>query len=157
MGALFDKYHQLLVIDIADNLPEIRADGERLHQVILNLLVNASKFTPEGGTITLSARVEGNTFLVKVKDTGTGISRKGQRRIFEPYQRRIADRERLSGLGLGLALCKKLVELHGGKIWVESQSGKGSTFSFSLPFELPDQTQSNIHKRQANETETADN
>ena len=71
--------------------------------------------------------------MVEVKDNGPGIPKKEQQRIFEPYQRRRTDRERLSGLGLGLSLCKYLVELHGGKIWLESQIGKGSTFAFSIP------------------------
>lgn len=133
MSALFNKYHQSLVVEIPARLPEIPADEARLQQILQNLLVNASKFTSEGGTITLSARVEGRKFLVDVKDTGIGISKKEQKGIFEPYHRRAADRERFSGLGLGLSLCKNLIELHGGKIWVESQLGQGSTFSFYLP------------------------
>ncbi len=138
MSALFDRYHQHLVVDVPDGLPPIRADGVRLQQVIMNLLVNASKFTPEGGTITVSCRMEGDNLVVKVKDTGVGISRREQRKIFEPYYRRRSDRERLSGLGLGLSLSKRLVELHGGKIWAESQAGKGSTFTFTIPREPPE-------------------
>lgn len=131
------KNRQHLVQDIPDSLPEILADSERLQQVILNLLVNASKFTPEGGTITLSARQEDGNFLVKVKDTGRGISRREQKRIFEPYERQDTDRERLSGLGLGLALCRYLIKLHHGRIWVESRTGKGATFSLSIPLRPP--------------------
>lgn len=137
VAALIAKNHQHLVRHIPASLPEVWADADRLQQIILNLLVNASKFTPEGGTITLSARVEANDFIVEVKDTGVGIPKKEQPRIFEPYQRRRNDRERLSGLGLGLSLCKKLVELHGGRIWVESRAGKGSTFAFAIPLESP--------------------
>ena len=135
--ALINKNHQHLVLNIPATLPQVWADEERLQQIILNLLVNASKFIPEGGTITLSAREEANSLIVEVKDTGPGIPKKEQQRIFEPYQRQTTDRERLSGLGLGLSLCKKLVELHGGKIWLESQVGKGSTFSFSIPLKSP--------------------
>ena len=137
IDTLIKKNNQFLVQDIPADLPEIWADAERLQQIVLNLLVNASKFTPEGGTIILSARQEANTFLVRVKDTGRGIPKKEQTRIFEPYERRSTDRERLSGLGLGLALCRYLVKLHHGKIWVESQSGKGATFAFSIPLKPP--------------------
>ncbi|MBI2288387.1 MAG: ATP-binding protein, partial [Chloroflexi bacterium] len=94
---------------------------------------NASKFTPEGGMITLRAREKDATLVVEVQDTGNGIPEEEQQRICQPYHRQVSDREHLSGLGLGLALCKNLVELQGGKIWVESQVGKGSTFGFSLP------------------------
>jgi two-component system clock-associated histidine kinase SasA len=149
MAALIDKYHQHLFLNIADNLPEIWADEERLHQIILNLLVNASKFTPEGGSITLSSWSDGNVLLVEVRDTGKGMSRKEQERVFEPYQRRIDDRERFSGLGLGLSLCKTLVELHGGKIWVDSQEGEGATFTFSIPLVSPAQTQANRSEEHA--------
>ncbi len=133
MEALIAKNRQNMILDIPATLPEVWADEERLQQIILNLLVNASKFTPEGGTITLASRVTEDSFLVEVKDTGIGIPKNEQKRIFEPYHSRRTDRQRLSGLGLGLSLCKFLVELHGGKIWVESQTGKGSTFTFSIP------------------------
>jgi signal transduction histidine kinase len=116
-------------------LPLVRADRGRVKQIVQNLLNNAFKFTPEGGKITLSARQEDSNLIVEVKDTGPGISEEEQERIFNPYHRIDSDRERLSGLGLGLALCKMLVELHGGRIWVKSRPGKGSTFAFSLPVE----------------------
>jgi PAS domain S-box-containing protein len=114
-------------------LPLIQADEERLHQVVLNLLTNASKFTPEGGKITLRAEKKDTSLIVEVQDSGCGIAKKEQQRLFRPYYRVERDGGRLSGLGLGLALCKTLVELHGGQIWVESHVGKGSTFSFSVP------------------------
>jgi PAS domain S-box-containing protein len=131
--ALVARHRQRLVLSIPPSLPQVWADEERLQQVILNLLVNASKFTQEGGTITLAAQQEDDSLVVKIKDNGPGIPKKEQSRIFEPYQRRLTDRERLGGLGLGLTLCKRLVELHGGRIWLESQIGKGSAFSFSIP------------------------
>jgi PAS domain S-box-containing protein len=149
--SLIDKNHQHLVRDISVDPPEAWADEDRLQQIILNLLINASKFTHEGGTITLSARAEDNYLIVAVKDTGLGIPKKEQKKIFEPYHRHITDRERLSGLGLGLPLCKKLVELHGGKIWVESQVGKGSTISFSIPLKSPAQEQAKRQEEQASE------
>ena len=119
--------------------------------IILNLLVNASKFNPEGGTITLAARKEDKSLVIEVRDTGPGIPKKEQERIFQPYQRRRTDRERLGGLGLGLSLCKNLVELHGGRIWVESQVGKGSVFAFAIPLKSPVQAEGNGIKEQVSE------
>jgi PAS domain S-box-containing protein len=148
---LIKKNHQHLVSVMTATLPKVWADEERLQQIILNLLVNASKFTPEGGTITLAAQEKDDSLWIQVTDTGSGIPKKEQQRIFEPYQRQRPERVRLSGLGLGLSLCKNLVELHGGKIWVESQAGKGSTFTFTIPLEPPVPTQENGLKEQANE------
>ena len=133
MAATFSSNGQSLVLALPPSLPLVQADEDRLRQVVLNLLINASKFTPEGGKITLKANERDSTMVVEVEDTGPGIAEEEQQRLFQPYHRQINDRERLSGLGLGLALCKYLVELQGGKIWVESQVGKGSTFSFSIP------------------------
>jgi len=103
------------------------------------LLINASKFTPEGGTITIRAGETNGSIIVEVQDTGRGIPEEEQSRLFVAYHRQLSDLEHLSGLGLGLALAKNLVELHGGKIWVKSHEGKGSTFSFSLPVASPGQ------------------
>jgi len=124
-----------LTVDLPSSNPVVSADRDRLRQVVMNLLNNAFKFTPEGGDITLRAREEGDNLIVEVQDTGPGISKADQERLFDPYYRRVEDRERLSGLGLGLAIAKTLVELHGGRIWVESKKGQGSTFGFSLPLE----------------------
>ena len=123
---------QTMVISVPDSLPPVTADQERLRQVVLNLMINASKFTPEGGKITLRARTQDRDLVVEVEDTGTGISREQQKELFQPYRSHASDKEHLSGLGIGLALCKYIVELHGGKIWVKSELGKGSTFSFSI-------------------------
>jgi PAS domain S-box-containing protein len=133
MGPVALSRHQSLALDLPSSLPQIRADGVRLRQVVLNLLSNASKFTGEGGKITLKAREESDRLIVEVEDTGPGISEEEQQRLFFPYHRLMGDRERLSGLGLGLALSKTLVELHGGQIWVRSHLGKGSIFGFSVP------------------------
>jgi len=122
-----------LTVDLPSSNLVISADGDRLRQVIQNLLNNAFKFTPQGGEITLRTREDGANLVVEVQDTGPGINEEDQERIFDPYYRRVEDRERLSGLGLGLALAKRLVELHGGQIWVKSKRGQGSTFGFSLP------------------------
>jgi len=124
---------QSLTLDLPSSLPLIWADEDHLHQVVLNLLGNASKFTPEEGEIVLRARVKDANLIVEVQDAGPGIPPEEQGQIFELYYQWKTGAQRFSGLGVGLALCKMFVELHGGKIWVESQVGKGSTFSFSLP------------------------
>ncbi|UCB42368.1 MAG: PAS domain S-box protein [Dehalococcoidales bacterium] len=124
---------QSLVLELPASLPRVWADEERLRQVVLNLLINASKFTQEGGQIKLRAKGQDGSLVVEVKDNGPGIPEEDQGRLFLPYHRQLSDREHLSGLGLGLALCKNIVELHGGDIWVDSEAGKGSTFGFSIP------------------------
>jgi len=123
-----------LELDPAVDLVE--GDERRIRQVVFNLLSNAVKFTPQGGHVDVSAtRVDGEV-LVAVSDTGPGIAPADQARIFEEFQQaRASNGERPEGTGLGLALSRSLVELHGGRIWVESERGKGSTFSFTLPVE----------------------
>lgn len=133
MKATISSNGQSLILALATSLPLVWGDEERLRQVVLNLLINASKFTSEGGNITLKANKNERAVIVEIEDTGPGIPEEEQKRLFQPYHRQIGDRERLSGLGLGLALCKYLVELQGGRIWVESEAGKGSTFGFSIP------------------------
>jgi signal transduction histidine kinase len=114
-------------VDVVDG------DERRIKQVIFNLLSNAVKFTPTGGEVDVSAiRVNGEV-RVSVADTGPGIAPRDHERIFEEFQQTDAGLERLEGTGLGLALSKRLVELHGGRIWLESELGKGSTFVFTLP------------------------
>jgi PAS domain S-box-containing protein len=137
MSVVASSSGQFLKSELPDSLSTVWGDEDRLRQVVLNLLINASKFTPEGGTIILRARQANGFIIVEVQDTGRGISEEEQNRLFIAYHRQISDLEHLSGLGLGLALSKNLVELHGGKIWVKSQEGKGSTFSFSIPVAPP--------------------
>ena len=124
---------QKLTTDLPASLPLIHGDGPRLEQVLLNLMTNAVKFTPQGGSISIKVREQDSGVTVAVKDNGIGIAKEEQSRLFKPYSRVSADRQRQPGLGLGLALAKQVVELHGGKIWVDSESGSGSTFSFYLP------------------------
>lgn len=124
---------QELIVELPDSLPEIMADKVRVKQILLNLLNNAFKFTPEGGKIVLRASLIDSSLVIEVEDNGPGIDEEDQRHIFEPYQHMEAGTGRMSGLGLGLALSKMLVELHGGEIWVKSEVGKGSKFGFSLP------------------------
>jgi signal transduction histidine kinase len=124
---------QDLKIDMPEHLPIIAGDGPRLEQVILNLMTNAHKFTPKGGHIALRVYRQDSGLVIEVKDDGIGIAEEHQANLFKPYNRISADRQSHAGLGLGLALAKQVVELHGGRIWVESRLGKGSTFSFFLP------------------------
>jgi len=127
------RKHQELHVELPESLPVIRADEDRLRQVVLNLLQNAFKFTPAGGRITLRVKAGDKDLIIEVDDTGRGISQAELSDIFEPYRQKKSIRARLSGLGLGLALSKRLIELHGGNIWVHSEKGKGSTFCFSIP------------------------
>jgi len=124
--------HQTLTLNMPHSAPMVNADRQRVEQVLLNLLNNAIKFSGEGSEIQLGLIRKGAELVVEVKDNGPGISKEEQARIFMPYYRIEADRQRSPGSGLGLALSKQLVELQGGKMWVESELGKGSTFSFSL-------------------------
>jgi len=121
-----------LSVDLADSLPLVPADRDRIHQVTANIVHNALKFTPSGGKVTLRTECNGDSVFVSVTDTGIGISKQDVPHIFERFFK--ADRSRsTSGTGLGLAIAKHVVQAHGGKIWVRSEDGKGSTFSFSLP------------------------
>lgn len=132
LGLQAERAGLSLSIDLPADLPEVLADANRLEQVIVNLLHNAIKFTPEGGQIVARATPEGDKVIFSVQDTGSGIAEEELPRIFERFYK--ADRTRsTSGTGLGLAIARHLVEAHGGKIWAESQVGKGSTFSFSIP------------------------
>jgi DNA-binding response OmpR family regulator len=124
-----------LIVHLPLSLPKVRADVSRMEQVITNLLHNAIKFTPRGGKITLAARDLGDSIVIEVKDTGSGISRRQKERVFEPYHGLGSSEGQSAGMGLGLALCKMFVELHGGQIWVKSRLGKGSVFGLSLPVE----------------------
>ncbi|MFC2039387.1 PAS domain S-box protein [Chloroflexota bacterium] len=140
------KHGQSFALDLPPFLPLINADEERLEQVVLNLISNACKFTPEGTRITLRAKERNDRLVVEVEDTGQGIPEQEQRRLFEPYRRLTDGGEHLSGLGLGLALSKRLIELHGGQIWVNSIEGKGSTFAFSLPLQAPSQMEDDTER-----------
>jgi len=122
-----------LILDLPPSLPLVWADKDRLEQVITNIVSNALKFTPKGGTITLQAKGNDSGLLVEIQDTGIGIPEKNWRDVFESYYRVEGGMQHRSGLGLGLALCKTIVEAHGGEIWVESEEDKGSTFSFTIP------------------------
>ena len=122
-----------LDLDLPPDLPRVFADPKRIGQVVTNLLSNAYKYTPEGGA-TVHAHASNGTIQVDVKDTGIGISDEDRSKLFTQFFRAESDfvREQ-SGTGLGLNITRSLVEMHGGRIWVESEPGQGSTFSFTLP------------------------
>jgi PAS domain S-box-containing protein len=124
---------QFLISQIQDNLPPIKGDEMRVRQIIQNLLDNAMKFTPDNGQIYLEALADNDNLMVKIRDTGRGIDDYDKERIFQPYNRIESDRQHFSGLGLGLALCKQLVDLHGGKLWIETHKNQGTIFFFTLP------------------------
>jgi signal transduction histidine kinase len=127
----------LILVDhmpAADDLPLVIGDEGRLHQVFDNLLGNAIKFSPEGGHITVGIEEVGSMLQASVSDQGVGVPKDQQERIFERfYQVDGSARRRFAGVGLGLTIAKRIVEAHGGKIWVESESGGGSTFYFTVP------------------------
>jgi len=123
-----------LKLQVDPKLREVRADERKFKQIVLNLLSNAVKFTPDGGRIDVEAHMNGEAVQISVKDTGVGIAKEDQEAVFEEFRqvgRNYANKQ--EGTGLGLALTRRFVELHGGKIWLESEPGKGSTFTFTLP------------------------
>ena len=122
-----------LKLDFDPGLGEVVGDERKVKQVLLNLLSNAVKFTPEGGRISLKAGRKDGLVEIAVTDTGIGIAPEDQATIFEEFRQVGSDEKRREGTGLGLTLAKKFIELHGGRIWVESQLDRGSTFTFTLP------------------------
>jgi PAS domain S-box-containing protein len=129
---------QRLVGAVASGMPPMTADAQRVTQVLTNLIGNAIKFTPEGGTITLTAGLEGDHVHCRIADTGPGISEADQARLFMPFtQLDMSHTRAAGGVGLGLSICRALVEAHGGRIGVESTPGAGATFWFTLPIEAP--------------------
>jgi two-component system, OmpR family, phosphate regulon sensor histidine kinase PhoR len=130
-----DRQGVTLGVDVATPLPAVRGDEARLGQVLVNLLHNAVKFSPDGGDVTVTVRSVGSEVVVAVADHGVGIPRAAQARIFERFYKvdRARRRGEVGGTGLGLAIARHIVEQHGGRIWVESLEGAGSAFSFSLP------------------------
>ncbi len=124
----------ILKLDLPLDLPKIRADETRFSQVMINLLDNAIKYSSEGGTATISANAADNLLQIDISDTGIGISEKDLPRIFERFYRVDQARSReLGGTGLGLSIVKHIVSAHGGQVWVKSELGQGSTFSFTIP------------------------
>jgi signal transduction histidine kinase len=123
-----------------ERLGGIQADERKVKQVLLNLLSNAIKFTPEGGQIEVRAAPTNDAVEISVSDTGVGIAPADQDVIFEEFRQVGTADKKVEGTGLGLALCRKFVELHGGRIWVKSRVGQGATFAFTLPVRLQGRT-----------------
>jgi signal transduction histidine kinase len=134
--AQVQKHHHALVITPSAAGLRVQADRGRVRQVLLNLLSNAIKFTPDGGRITVAAGPVngGSAVRIAITDTGIGIAVEDQPKLFQEFSQLDASASRkYEGTGLGLALSRRLIELHGGTIGLESQMGKGSTFWFTLP------------------------
>jgi signal transduction histidine kinase/ActR/RegA family two-component response regulator len=122
-----------LHLDVDEGLGEIETDQLRFKQVVLNLLSNAVKFTPDGGRVTVAASVDGDQLRVSVSDTGIGVPPEDRERIFESFQQGRRGTSKEEGTGLGLTLCRRIVELLGGRMWLETSVGSGSTFGFAIP------------------------
>ena len=120
-----------IILEIPQEASEVSCDATRIEQVIYNLLENAAKYSPEGSEVKVFSRREKDGLLIGVSDHGIGITPENQKKLFEPFTRLKGSGN--SGIGLGLVVCKHLVEAHGGHIWVESKPGEGSTFFFSIP------------------------
>nr|WP_280954370.1 ATP-binding protein [Methanohalophilus levihalophilus] len=121
-------------INFDNSLPFVLADKKKLRQVLYNLLSNAVKFTNTGGYIEIRARALNSLLRISVSDNGIGIPEEEQKRIFEPFEQAgVPSSTKAEGTGLGLTLVKNLIEMHGGNISVQSEPGRGSTFSFTIP------------------------
>jgi signal transduction histidine kinase len=133
MPVLTNK-HQKIKLEIEEQLPDISADEDKMVQVFHNLLDNASKYSPDGSEIKIEAAVQDGWCQVSVIDNGTGIKKEDMIRLFEPFSRLDINQPRdKGGTGLGLLVVKQIVEKHGGRIWAESEYGRGSRFSFTIP------------------------
>jgi signal transduction histidine kinase len=128
-----DRRSIALHLSVDERLGQIRADERKVRQVVLNLLSNAIKFTPEGGRIEVGVAPKDGMVEVSVSDTGVGIAPEDQEAVFEEFRQVGTADKKVEGTGLGLTLCRKFVELHGGRIWVTSQVGRGATFTFTVP------------------------
>ena len=134
VGPLIERKRHELSVEIAPDIPRITADATRIEQVLINLLTNAAKYTEDGGRITIAAEGRGEEVIVRVRDTGVGIAPEMLPRIFNTFTQVDHSRSRSEGgLGIGLTLVRRLVELHGGTVSAASEPGRGSEFTLSLP------------------------
>jgi two-component system sensor histidine kinase GlrK len=124
----------LINVATPQDLPQVKMDGEKILQALRNLVGNAVKFTPEGGCVTVYAQAGEKEVRVSVKDTGPGIPKDDLNVVFDKFrQTTLTHADKIKGTGLGLAIVKHIISAHGGKVWVKSELGHGSTFSFQLP------------------------
>jgi signal transduction histidine kinase len=132
---LFRERDQKFKMELLEPIPVVSADREKIEEVIINLLSNASKYSVTGGNITLRSRISDNNVIVEIEDTAKPVPDEQKNKLFQPYYRgeNNAEMSKVTGLGLGLAICKTLVELHQGKIWIENKNSTGNIFCFSLP------------------------
>ena len=134
--------HNIIVDYVLEISADIVADEQKIRQVLLNLLSNAFKFTPDRGSVYVYAKKVhyedlGECVEISVVDAGVGISKEDQKKLFQPFQQLdLSVSKKHQGTGLGLSLCKKIIELHSGRIWVESEKGKGSRFIFVIPISI---------------------
>jgi two-component system phosphate regulon sensor histidine kinase PhoR len=132
LNPLAQRHQVTITTDLVTDLPAVRCDKDRIRQALVNLVHNAIKFNHPGGRVTVSTKAAGESIIVSVSDTGIGIPEEELPHVFDRFYK--ADRARTGGgTGLGLAIVKHIVQAHDGSIWAESEEGKGSTFSFSLP------------------------
>ena len=138
MSLLSSASSKKITVDLKLNtsIEKVRADRAKLRQILYNLISNAIKFTPERGRITVSAVQKKGIFEIEVSDTGTGLLKEYYERMFAPFnQADTSEVLKSGGAGLGLYIVKNFIDLHGGKIYVDSEVGKGSTFTFTLPID----------------------
>jgi len=148
VSPILSERKQVLNVEVKEGLPPVYADKTKLEQVLLNLVDNASKFTLDGGKLKIEVTVNRAWCQVSVIDNGVGIKKKDLERIFEPFcqlDNPLARKRNAIGTGLGLPLVKQIVASHGGRIWVESEYGKGSRFTFTVP--LATSIQPNVEER----------
>jgi two-component system sensor histidine kinase KdpD len=122
-----------VTVEVPESLPRVSVDPQFTGIVIWQLLSNALRYTPPGSPLTVSANAGETEVVVSVEDSGPGISEQEQRKVFEKFYRGKDQRERIPGTGMGLSIAREIVRAHHGRIWVESEPGKGAKFSFSVP------------------------
>jgi len=134
LSPIISNREQSLTLNTTPNTKKVMADSLRIEQVLHNLLSNASKSTPIGGSISISTDKQAGYIFIKIQDVSPCIPCLEQRELFQPYCHLTGDKDtQIPGIGLGMALCKHLVELHGGRIWVENEEKNGNTFALTLP------------------------
>jgi PAS domain S-box-containing protein len=143
--SIASKKNIMINVITYEKLITIHADGGKFKQILFNLMSNAIKFSPNGGSITIDAKCINDMVQIAITDTGIGISKEDQKKLFQPFVQVDASTSRqFEGTGLGLALVKRFVGLHGGKVWIESEPGKGSTFTFTIPIQPETGVKENI-------------